>query len=167
MAGIRDLYEILGLPRTATQDEIRKAYRRLARELHPDSSGDPATEERFKQVTAAYEILSDPDKRQRYDLYGGGGPEAFPFGDISEIFEAFFGTGTFGRRRETTPRSRTRRGEDLRAGVLLTFEEAAFGIRREVAVDAFRPCDRCGGSGAELGTSPTRCRTCGDRKSVV
>ncbi|MGH2650612.1 MAG: DnaJ domain-containing protein, partial [Actinomycetota bacterium] len=70
MAGIRDLYEILGIPRTATPDEIRKAYRRLARELHPDSSGDPATEERFKEVTAAYEILSDPDKRERYDLYG-------------------------------------------------------------------------------------------------
>jgi molecular chaperone DnaJ len=161
MASIRDLYEILGIPRTATQDEIRKAYRRLARELHPDSSGDPATEERFKEVTAAYEILSDPEKRQRYDVYGGGGPEAFPFGDISEIFEAFFGTGTFGRRREPTPRTRTRRGEDLRAAVLLSFEEAAFGIRRDVTVDVLQTCDRCGGSGAEPGTTPTRCRTCG------
>ncbi|MGH2580691.1 MAG: DnaJ domain-containing protein, partial [Actinomycetota bacterium] len=138
MAGIRDLYEILGIPRTATPDEIRKAYRRLARELHPDSSGDPATEERFKEVTAAYEILSDPDKRERYDLYGRGGPEAFPFADISEIFEAFFGTGTFGRRREPARRTRTRRGEDVRAAVLLSFEEGAFGIRRDVTVDALQ-----------------------------
>jgi molecular chaperone DnaJ len=166
MASIRDLYEILGIPRTATQDEIRKAYRRLARELHPDSSGDPATEERFKEVTAAYEILSDPNKRERYDLYGRGGPEAFPFADISEIFEAFFATGTFGRRREPTPRTRTRRGEDLRAAVLLSFEEAAFGIRRDVTLDALQTCDRCQGSGAEPGSSPSRCRTCGGTGQV-
>jgi molecular chaperone DnaJ len=166
MAGIRDLYEILGLPRTASQEEIRKAYRRLARELHPDSSGDPATQERFKEVTAAYEILSDPDKRQRYDVYGQGGPDVFPFADISEIFEAFFGTGTFGRRREPTPRTRTRRGEDVRAGVVLSFQEAAFGVRRDIPVDLLQRCDLCGGSGAEPGTSPTRCRTCGGTGQV-
>jgi len=166
MAGIRDLYEILGIPRTATQEEIRKAYRRLARELHPDASGDAATEERFKEVTAAYEILSDPDKRQRYDVYGQGRAEVFPFADISEIFEAFFGTGTFGRRREPTPSTRTRRGEDLQAGVLLSFQEAAFGVRRDVVVDALQTCDRCAGSGAEPGTSPTRCRTCGGTGQV-
>jgi len=135
MAGIRDLYEILGISRTATQEEIRKAYRRLARELHPDSSGDPATEERFKEVTAAYEILSDPNKRERYDLYGRGGPEAFPFADISEIFEAFFGTGTFGRRREPTPRTRTRRASSRTRG-LRTGLVSSSACRRHITCSA-------------------------------
>jgi molecular chaperone DnaJ len=160
MAGVRDLYEILGVPRDATQDEIKRAYRRLARELHPDVSNDPSTEERFKEVTAAYEILSDPDKRRQYDRYGQGGAEVFPFGDIGDLFEAFFGTGTFGRRRPVR-RTRTRRGEDVFASVSLTFAEAAFGVHREVEVELLETCDRCSGLGAEPGTGPTRCRTCG------
>jgi molecular chaperone DnaJ len=160
MAGVRDLYEILGVPRDATQDEIKRAYRRLARELHPDVSNDPSTEERFKEVTAAYEILSDPDKRRQYDRYGQGGADVFPFGDIGDLFEAFFGTGTFGRRRPAR-RSRTRRGEDVFASVSLTFAEAAFGVHREVEVELLETCDRCSGLGAEPGTGPTRCRTCG------
>src|SRR5581483_11997156 len=114
MAGVRDLYEILGVPRDATQDEIKRAYRRLARELHPDVSNDPSTEERFKEVTAAYEILSDPDKRRQYDRYGQGGADVFPFGE-----------------------------------------------HREVEVELLETCDRCSGLGAEPGTGPTRCRTCG------
>lgn len=166
MAGIRDLYEILGIQRTATQEDIKKAYRRLARELHPDSSGDPGTEERFKEVTAAYEILSDPARRQQYDLYGQGGPEVFPFGDISEVFEAFFGTGTFGRRRRPTRQTRTRRGDDVHAGVRLSFREAAFGVRRDVAVETLEACDRCEGAGAEPGTAPSRCRRCGGTGQV-
>src|SRR5919204_5846118 len=93
---VRDLYEILGVGRDASEDEIRKAYRRLARELHPDVSPDPATEERFKEVTAAYEILRDPAKRQQYDRYGDGGAVDFPFGDVADLFDAFFGGGGVG-----------------------------------------------------------------------
>jgi molecular chaperone DnaJ len=166
MAGVRDLYEILGVSREASQEEIKKAYRRRARELHPDSSGDPNTEDHFKEVTAAYEILSDPAKRRQYDLYGQSGPGAFPFADISEIFEAFFGAGTFGRRREPVRRGRARRGEDARATVRLSFQEAAFGVRTEVPIETFYRCDRCNGSGAEPGTAPIRCRACGGTGQV-
>jgi molecular chaperone DnaJ len=161
-----DLYAILGVGRNASQEDIKKAYRRLARELHPDVSGDPTSEERFKEVTAAYEILSDPEKRRRYDMYGqGGGPDVFPFTDVADIFEAFFGTGTFGRRRPTR-RSRTQRGEDAVVAASLTFEEAAFGAERRIEVDTLRVCQRCLGNGAEPGTSPERCRTCGGAGQV-
>ena len=167
MAGVRDLYEILGLPRGASQDDIKKAYRRLAREHHPDVNPDPAAEERFKEVTAAYEILSDPQKRQQYDLYGQGrGPADFPFGDVADRFEAFFGQGTFGRRRTATRRSRTQHGEDVFAEVRLTFREAVFGVRRDVQVARLEPCDRCSGTGAEPGTAPQRCRSCGGSGQV-
>ncbi len=110
MAQIRDLYEILGVPREASQEDIKKAYRRLAREHHPDVSQSHDAEDRFKEVAAAYEILSDPEKRQQYDRYGqAGGPMDFPFGDVADIFEAFFGSGGFGRG-TTTRRSRVQRG---------------------------------------------------------
>jgi molecular chaperone DnaJ len=162
MAVARDLYEILGVPRHATQEEIKKAYRRLARQLHPDVSQDPASEERFKEIVGAYEILSDPEKRRRYDLFGQGvGPEGFPFGDVTDIFEAFFGESPFGTRRRPARRTRTQRGEDVFVTTVLAFEEAAFGTRREIQVDVLVTCDRCEGSGAEPGTSATRCRTCG------
>ena len=161
MAQIRDLYEILGLGRDATGEDIKKAYRTLAREYHPDVNPDPAAEARFKEVSAAYEILSDPQKRQQYDLYGSGrGGMEFPFGDVSEIFEAFFGQGTFGSRRGATRRSRTQHGEDVFATVELEFREAVFGLRNAVTVARLEPCDRCEGSGAEPGTSPERCRSC-------
>src|SRR5437867_6198510 len=114
---VRDLYEILGVDRHASGDEIKKAYRRLARELHPDVSPDPTTEERFKEVTAAYEILRDPAKRQQYDRYGDGGPMDFPFADVADLFDAFFGGGGFGvgggfGTRRTVRVSRVHRGED-------------------------------------------------------
>ncbi len=160
MAAIRDLYEILGVGRGATIEEIRKAYRRLAREHHPDVNADPAAEERFKEVAAAYEILSDPDKRARYDAYGQAGSVEFPFGDVSDLFEAFFGSGTFGRRRSGPARSRTRHGEDLFAEVRLGFREAVFGAPTEVRVERLQTCERCGGVGSEPGTQPARCRTC-------
>src|ERR671911_1559581 len=99
MAQIRDLYEILGVGRDASNDDIKKAYRRLAREFHPDVNADPEAEQRFKELAGAYEILADADKRARYDAFGEGGPMGMPFGDISDLFEAFFGTGTFGQRR--------------------------------------------------------------------
>ena len=165
MAAVRDLYEILGVPRDASTEEIKKAYRRLAREHHPDVNADPAAEERFKEVAAAYEILSDSRKRAQYDAYGQGGPVEFPFGDMSDLFEAFFGTGTFGRRR-TGPRSRVQRGEDVFAEVSIGFREAAFGVPRELRVARMESCDRCRGSGAEPGTSPERCSTCGGTGQV-
>lgn len=164
---VRDLYEILGVRRDASEEEIRKAYRRLARELHPDVSLDPSTEERFKEVTAAYEILRDPAKRQQYDRYGEGGPMDFPFADVADLFEAFFGGGgPFGTRRTTVRRSRARHGEDLFAETTLTFEESAFGAERELELARLSTCERCGGSGSEPGTSPARCRTCGGTGQV-
>lgn len=167
MPGIRDLYEILGVSHDASQDEIRKAYRRMAREYHPDVSDDPRAEEQFKEVAAAYEILSDPEKRQQYDLYGQGrGPVDFPFADVADLFEAFFGTGTFGRRRTSVRRTRTQHGEEVYAQVGLSFREAAFGLRREVRMQKLEACDRCGGSGSERGTQPARCATCGGTGQV-
>jgi len=165
MAGIRDLYEILGVSQGATQEDIRRAYRRLAREYHPDVSQSHDAEERFKEIAAAYEILFDPEKRAQYDRYGEGGQDVFPFGDVADIFEAFFGAGGFGGR-TTTRRTRIQRGEDLFATVTLMFEEAAFGAHREVDVERLEACDRCAGSGAEPGTAPSRCGTCGGAGQV-
>jgi molecular chaperone DnaJ len=166
MADVRDLYEILGVARDASQEEIKRAYRRLAREYHPDVSQSHRAEERFKEIAAAYEILSDPQKRQQYDRYGqAGGPMDFPFGDVADIFEAFFGSGGFGRR-TATRRPRVQRGEDVFARVSLTLEESVFGTHRDLQVERLQVCDRCEGSGAEPGTSPTRCRTCGGAGQV-
>ena len=109
MATVRDLYEILGVGRDASTEDIRTAYRRLAREFHPDVNADPEAEQRFKEVAGAYEILSDADKRARYDAFGDGGPMQMPFGNISDLFEAFFGAGTFGQRRSGR-RSRSEHG---------------------------------------------------------
>jgi molecular chaperone DnaJ len=168
MAVARDLYEVLGVSRDASDDDIRTAYRRLARELHPDVSADPETEEHFKEVAGAYEILSDPEKRARYDAFGAGGPGGQPFADISDIFEMFFGQGGFGGlgSRRRGPRTRTRRGEDVGVRIRLSFEEAAFGVRRDVVLDRLEVCDRCLGNGAEPGTAPIACRTCGGTGEV-
>ena len=158
MAAVRDLYEILGVTRDASPVEIKAAYRKLARTLHPDVNADPADQERFKEITGAYEILSDPAKRRRYDEFGAAGPPGAPFGDIQDLFDMFFGGG-FGVR-SRGPRSRIRRGEDLRVGVRLAFAESVFGAQREVQIERLSACDTCGGSGARPGTSPTTCRTC-------
>ena len=165
MAAVRDLYEILGVGRDASDDDIRRAYRQLAREHHPDVSGDPAAEERFKEIAGAYEILSDPDKRARYDTFGTANGPAGGFGDLSEIFEMFFGAGGFGgfggagRRRGA--RGRARRGEDLAVRLQLTFRDAAFGLRRDIQLERLSVCATCLGNGAKPGTAPVACRTCG------
>jgi len=171
MAPARDLYEVLGVPRDATEDDIRKAYRRLARELHPDVNQDPRAEEHFKEIAGAYEILSDPDKRARYDAFGaGGGPAGQPFADISDIFEMFFGPqggfGGFTTRRRGGTRTRRRRGEDVGVVLRLAFAEAAFGVRREVEFERMAVCETCLGNGAAPGTAPIACRACGGTGEV-
>ncbi|MFN2545366.1 MAG: DnaJ domain-containing protein, partial [Actinomycetota bacterium] len=135
MASVKDLYEVLGVTSNATDDEIRKAYRRLARELHPDvNRHDPQAEERFKEISAAYEVLSDPAKRRQYDMWGqtGGSPDLFPFGDLTDIFDVFFGGG----RRQRGRRTRVVRGGDLQAEIALSLEDAAFGVNRELHVES-------------------------------
>lgn len=162
-----DLYDVLGVPRDASEEEIKRTYRKLARELHPDVNGDPGAEQRFKQVTAAYDILKDPAKRRQYDLFGTQGVpvggDLFPFGDMGDLFDVFFGGSPFGgRQRGTTRRrSRTRRGGDLFATVTLAFEEAVFGTETDVVIDSLETCGRCDGTGCEPGTQPQRCMRCG------
>jgi molecular chaperone DnaJ len=164
MARVPDLYEVLGVRPEASDDEIKRAYRKLARELHPDVNKDPEAERRFKEVSAAYQTLSDPARRRQYDLFGsgqpGGVPDFFPFGDMGDIFDAFFGGGV-GSRRRGGRRTRTHRGEDLYVHLTLSFEEAAFGIQKEVNVDTLEVCSRCQGTGCEPGTHPSRCTRCG------
>jgi len=168
VAPVRDLYEVLGVGRNATDDDIRRAYRRLAREHHPDVNGDPAAEERFKEVAGAYEILSDPDKRARYDTFGSAnGPSTAGFTDISDIFEMFFGGAGFGGgSRRRGPRGRARQGEDLAVRMRLDFHDAAFGLRRDVELERLSVCDTCLGNGAQPGTAPVACRTCGGTGEV-
>jgi molecular chaperone DnaJ len=163
MATTRDLYELLGVSRNASEADIKTAYRRLARELHPDVNDDPAAETRFKEIAGAYEILSDPEKRARYDAFGESGAQ--PFVDIGDIFEMFFGQGGFGSRRGG-PRSRTRRGEDVGVALRLSFQEAVFGARRDLDLERLVVCERCLGNGAEPGTAPIACRTCGGTGEV-
>jgi molecular chaperone DnaJ len=165
MAKAPDFYGVLGVPRGATEDEIKRAYRKLARELHPDVNRDPGAELRFKEVTAAYETLKDPVRRQQYDLFGvagGTAPDLFPFGDVGDVFDVFFGGGFGGGRRAATRRrSRVQRGADLFTTVTLSFEEAVFGAERDVVIDTLEACARCDGTGAEPGTQPQRCTRCG------
>jgi molecular chaperone DnaJ len=165
MADVQDLYGVLGVNRDASDEEIKRAYRKLARELHPDVNGEPDAAERFKQVAAAYEVLSDPGKRRQYDMFGSGGgaPDLFPFGDI---FDVFFGGGFGGRRTARPRRTRAHRGGDVFAELTLSLEEAAFGLQREVPIDALEACSRCQGSGCEPGTHPTRCSRCGGSGEV-
>jgi molecular chaperone DnaJ len=153
-----DPYEILGVPRDASAEEIKRVYRRLARQHHPDASSDPGAEDRFKDITRAYEVLSDPEKRQRYDMFGDerGGAGGFGgFGDISDLFSSFFGGGA-----SAGPRG-SGRGADVVAEVEVTLEEASVGVEREVDVRSLSECPDCEGSGAAPGTFPSRCSACG------
>ncbi|HEU5033156.1 MAG TPA: molecular chaperone DnaJ [Mycobacteriales bacterium] len=166
----RDYYAILGVPRNASADEIKKAYRRLARELHPDLNPSPEAQERFKEVTAAYEVLSDPQKREIVDLGGdplapgGGGAGAGGFGGFADIMDAFFGgMGAPGGR---GPRSRIRPGADALVHVELDLSETAFGTARELTLDTAVLCARCQGAGTAAGTHPETCQTCGGRGEV-
>ena len=154
-----DHYAALGVTRDATQDEIKRAYRALARELHPDTNPDPTASERFKEVTHAYEVLSDPQKRQRYDMFGDDRMGAAGFGDfhgISDLFSTFFGGGFGGSTRRGPAR-----GGDLLAEVEITLEDAAEGVQREIEVSSLVECETCNGSGSAPGTHPVRCSECG------
>jgi len=162
----RDYYEVLGVRRSASQEEIKRAYRRLARQYHPDVNKSPDAEERFKEINEAYQVLSNPEMRARYDRFGHAGLEgtAFPdftdFGGFGDIFDELFrdfGFGGFGR---TRARTRPQRGADLRYDLDLTFEEAAFGCEKEIEIPRLETCPRCRGSGAEPGTQPIRCPEC-------
>jgi molecular chaperone DnaJ len=166
----QDPYEILGVDRDADDATIKKAYRRLARQLHPDVNPDPATQERFKEVSAAYEVLSDPEKRRMYDLGGdpfGRGGGGFGQGagfSFTDIMDAFFGgqAGAGGR----GPRPRTRRGQDALVRLDVELAEAAFGVTRELKVDTAVVCSTCEGSGAAPGSHPVTCETCHGRGEV-
>ena len=159
----RDYYELLGVGRGADESEIKRAFRRLARELHPDVSDAPDAEARFREVAEAYQVLSNHETRELYDRYGhsglrGGGfsPGGFDFGNLSDLFSAFFGDDLFGA---SGPRSA--RGADIGAEVEIELVEAARGVTREVPFQVAVPCARCGGNGAEPGTAPVTCTTCG------
>ncbi len=158
-----DLYEALGVARDASGDEIKKAYRKLAREMHPDVNPDPQVAERFKEITAAYEVLSDPQKRQSYDMGGSGfGGEGFAGGfGFSDIMDAFFGGG--GTR---GPRSRSRPGQDALIRVGISLQEACFGCKRTLAVETAILCSSCEGSGCAAGTKPVVCDICKGRGEV-
>jgi len=170
MTNKRDYYEVLGVSRDADEAEIKKAYRRLALQYHPDrNKDDPNAAEKFKEINEAYEVLSDPEKRAQYDQFGhaafGGGAEGFGgfespfggFGDLGDIFDAMFG-GAFGggARRHTGPQP----GADLRLNLEITLEEAATGVEKEIEVPRTEECPHCRGVGAEPGTQPRICPTC-------
>ena len=159
----RDYYEVLGVSRGASEDEIKKAYKKMARKYHPDlNPGDKTAEEKFKEVNEAYEVLSDADKKARYDQYGHAGVDpnfgAGGFGDLGDIFGSFFGGG-FGGGRRTNPNA-PQRGESIRMSIAISFEEAAFGCEKAVTVERYETCDTCHGNGCAPGTSPEVCPDC-------
>ncbi|MGC9347434.1 MAG: molecular chaperone DnaJ [Anaerolineae bacterium] len=162
----QDYYEVLGVSRDASPEDIKQAYRKLARQYHPDVNKEPDAEEKFKEVNAAYEVLSDSQKRSMYDRFGTEGPPGFggfdfggardPFDIFAEVFGNFGNFGGFGR----TGRAGPRRGNDIRSSLTISFEEAAFGVDKEVEIRRDEICPVCDGSGAKPGTSPERCPEC-------
>jgi len=176
----RDYYEVLGVPRNASKEDIKKAYRKLAIQYHPDRNpGNKDAEEKFKEATEAYEVLADDKKRQTYDQFGfagvegmGGGAHDFSsvfrdfediFGDFSGIFDSFFGGGT---RRRRQARSNSMRGADLRYDLEIDFQDAVFGTSKEISYQRNDTCSSCDGSGAESGSGKTMCPTCGGSGQV-
>ncbi len=172
MATKRDYYEVLGVSRDASQDDIKKAFRKLALEHHPDrNKSDASAEERFKELNEAYSILSDPEKRAQYDRFGHAGPAGRGFGGfedfqgmgvediINDFFGGIFGGGGGG--------SRPRRGADLRYDLTITFDEAVFGTEKEIVVPRTAGCGECGGTGARKGSRPEKCGACNGRGQVT
>ncbi|GAA4114365.1 molecular chaperone DnaJ [Nocardioides fonticola] len=169
----QDLYDLLGVARDADADTLKKAYRKLARQLHPDVNPDPAAQDRFKEVTAAYEVLSDPQKRAAYDRGGdpfGGGAGGFGQGagfSFTDIMDAFFGGGGPGAGQGRGPRPRVRRGQDALIRLEVELAEAAFGVTREIKVDTAVLCTTCHGDGAAAGSRPITCETCRGQGEVA
>ena len=158
----RDYYEVLGIPRNATDEDIKKAFRKLAFKYHPDHNRNGDAEEKFKEVNEAYQVLADADKRAAYDRFGHGGTEGFfgrgfegfDFGGFGDIFDAFFGGAT------STVRRGPQRGADLSYNTSITFEEAAFGCVKEISILRTEYCASCQGTGAKIGSQPARCPNC-------
>ena len=192
MAQKRDYYEVLGVNKNATDEELKKAFRKLAKKYHPDANLDnkEEAEKNFKEVNEAYEVLSDKQKRQMYDQFGFNGPQGFnggqggyysygsgfdgfggfsdfgDFGDLGDIFSSFFGGGPRGRSSATY----ARKGADLRINLDITFEEAYLGVEKEISINRNEKCTSCNGTGAKRGTSPEKCSVCngaGKIKQVV
>ena len=192
MAGKRDYYEVLGVNKNATDEELKKAYRKLAKKYHPDANPDnkKEAEEKFKEVNEAYETLSDPQKRRMYDQFGADGPQGFgggqgpfgqggyysysssgfngfdDFGDLGDIFSSFFGGG-FGGRASSRKQNGPRKGADLNLRMEITFEQAFSGVEKEITVTRNETCDNCHGTGAKPGTSVTKCTMCNGTGQVT
>lgn len=170
----RDYYEVLGVSRSASEDEIRSAFRKLAREYHPDVNDAPDAEERFKEINEAYGVLSDDEKRAAYDRFGhegvraanGGADFTADFSDFADIFGDMFGFGGFGSRSRSRRRTSPRRGADLQYRINLDFEEAVFGTEKEIDITRDEVCGTCDGSGAQPGTSPQTCSQCNGRGEI-
>lgn len=178
MADKRDYYEVLGVPKTANDGELKKAYRVLAKKYHPDTNpGDVEAEAKFKEASEAYAVLSDEEKRRQYDQFGhaafdggAGGAGGFDFSNMSDmgdifgdIFGDLFGGSRTGRRAGNGPT----KGQNLRTGIRITFEEAVFGVKKEIELTLKNECDSCHGSGAKAGTQPQSCGKCGGKGQVV
>jgi len=162
MAIKQDYYEVLGVPRNASDEEVKRAFRKLAFQYHPDRNREPGAEEKFKEINEAYQVLSDPEKRSKYDRYGtidvaGGFPD-FGFGGLGDIFESFFGgfSTPFGRTAQRVPQ----RGDSLQSHLTLFFKEAVFGCSKEVEIQRIEFCPLCHGIGSEPGTNPETCPDC-------
>ncbi len=168
-----DYYELLGVSRDADNDELKRAYRRLARQYHPDINKDPGAEDRFKEIGRAYEVLGDSQSRARYDQFGEAGlggagmPDMGDMGGFADLFETFF--SGFGGPSSTGGRSQRRgpqQGDDLRYDLTIEFKQAVFGQEREIKIPHLETCDTCGGTGAKPGSGPTTCSTCGGAGQV-
>ena len=192
MAGKRDYYEVLGVNKNATDEELKKAYRKLAKKYHPDANPDnkEEAEAKFKEVNEAYENLSDPQKRRMYDQFGHDGPQGFgggqgpfgqggyysysssgfngfdDFGDLGDIFSSFFGGG-FGGKSSSRKQNGPRKGADLNLRMEITFEQAFLGVEKEITVTRNETCDSCHGTGAKPGTSVTKCTMCNGTGQVT